>query len=536
MKIKLLLLLTLFAYGVKAQWTDDTDANTLVADASTLDLLVANNSQGETYVVYWKSVGEPDNLELRLQILDVEGNRLLGDEGVLVSDEIPMLTYVTQSSIAVDGDDNLYIGVTASDGNDGYLFKLDSDGNNLWGSSGVIPGNGFAIKLCPLDNGELLMAWLGEGTNIQRFDADGNPIWETPISVETGGNNAPADIFSLSDGDFIVVFHTYSFGVNSNLNAQRFDSDGAPVWDDYIQLSNQSTQWNTRYSHAQDGDTIYYGYSAASGLRFDSYLQRIDPDGTLPYGINGRDFDVAQEEYEISTSIAHSDGSDFIWSICRYTDSSQGMVGESVQKFNKVTGERILGENAHELYPVSNDHKKHDGPLRLVNDAPFFVLETGMDNGATPTNLNVIQLDGNGNFAWEDEYEPVATYEANNSRTQLTERINGQSLVVFYEDKGDGERIYAQNYTESGMAAGEILLNHDQFRFQNPVTNRLDLVSNGLIENVVIYNIVGKVVYNAKRLNSGRVEIDVNNWPAGLYLMSVRTDEGLAKGMKFIVQ
>lgn len=540
MKSKILLVLSLLiAVGSNAQWTEELDVNTLVADAATLDLDAVVNSEGETYIVYWINVGEPVNLELRLQILDVDGNRLLGDEGTVVSDEIPMSTFVMQSSIAVDNDDNIYIGVTASDdGNDGYLFKLDSDGNNLWGSSGVNVGVGFGMKLCPLENGELLAAWLDDAqvTNIQRIDADGNGVWEEPLALETGSNNAPANLFELSDASFIIVFHTYNFGVNSTLNAHRYDADGLPVWDDYVQLSNLTTSWNKRYSTAQDGDTVYFGYSAALGTRFDSYLQRINPDGSLPYGINGSDFDVAEEEYEISTSIAHSEGSDFVWSICRYTDASQSMVGESIQKFNKSNGERILGENAHELYPVSNEHKKHDGELRLVNDAPFFMLEVGADNGATPTTLNALQLDQNGEFAWVDEYEPMATYEGNKLRTELSERINGQSVVVFEEDKGEGPRIYAQNFTESGMSSDEVLIDHDQFRFQNPVSDRLDLVSNLLIENIVVYDIVGKVVYNQNNLNSERVSITVNNWSSGLYLMTIHTEEGLAKGLKFIVQ
>ena len=58
------------------------------------------------------------------------------------------------------------------------------------------------------------------------------------------------------------------------------------------QLSNLGTVFNTTYSGLQDGDNVYMGYKASPGFRFDSYLQRLNPDGSLPWGINGVDFDT----------------------------------------------------------------------------------------------------------------------------------------------------------------------------------------------------------------------------------------------------
>ena len=90
----LLKLFMFFAFiTMNAQWTTDTVLNTLVADSEVGDMQAIGSSEGKTYVVFWKSVAPPVNYELRLQILDVDGLQLLGSDGMLVSDAIPMSTY-----------------------------------------------------------------------------------------------------------------------------------------------------------------------------------------------------------------------------------------------------------------------------------------------------------------------------------------------------------------------------------------------------------------------------------------------------------
>src|SRR5690554_548921 len=95
-----------------AQWTTDTDVNTLVAQSGELDVQAVGTSDGQTYVIFWKNVGAPTNIELRMQILDADGNRKFGDDGMLVSNQLPMSTFTVIMNSVVDADDNLYIGVT----------------------------------------------------------------------------------------------------------------------------------------------------------------------------------------------------------------------------------------------------------------------------------------------------------------------------------------------------------------------------------------------------------------------------------------
>lgn len=445
MRASFLLTALFIAIGAQAQWANNTDLNTLVSESGSDDMKAVTTSDGKTFVVFWKSVSEPTNYELRVQLLDFNGNRLFGDEGMLISDTIPMDTYTVIWSIALDVNDNLFIGVTGTGNESGYLYKIDKVGNQ----KGIfLDETAFAITLLPLKSGEVIVSWVpGLNAVLQKYDVDGNAVWNEPQLVLSGNSKTfPGTLFELSNGDFELIFHTYNYGTSSNLWAQKFNSDGIPQWTSPIKISTGSTAFNRIYSGSQDSDTVYFGYSSVTNSRYDSFLQRINPDGSLPWGINGIDFDINQTDFEKDTRIAHSSASQYIWAVCTYSNSLQDEFGEYVQKFDKTTGERQLTDNAKMLYPLEEDTKIHAGPLTLINDQPFFLLQVGYNDSFSPNSISVVLLDGKGDFVWAEETKPIATYEAFKSRITFTEQINGQSVAIFVEDRGEGPRIYAQNF------------------------------------------------------------------------------------------
>ena len=521
----LLKLFMFFAFiTMNAQWTTDTVLNTLVADSEVGDMQAIGSSEGKTYVVFWKSVAPPVNYELRLQILDVDGLQLLGSDGMLVSDAIPMSTYTVTWSVVTDNEDNLYIGITGTgNGEPAFVFKLDTEGNHLWGSNGVNVGSGYSVTVLPLSTGETIVSWFPEGESVmQKYDASGNTLWEvTQTIVESGNNTVPANMFELSNGDYIMVFHSITYGVNSNLFAQRFDSFGVLQWSNPTQLSNYGTVFITTYDGLQDGDVVYMGYKASPGNRFDSFLQRIDADGTLPWGINGSDFDTNATDYEMDTKIAFEEGSNYIWSSCTYTNTSQSEKGEYIQKFDKETGARMFTDNAKEIFPIGSE-KVHAGSIYLLNDSPLLLIKDGLDNGVSPTSLHALMLDENGDFAWPEETRPLATYSANKRRIQFTKPANNQNVTVFIEDKGTGSKIYAQNFTEEILA-----INDHEFEsnlsFINPVTTIWEVKSKDTIYAISIYNVLGQTIFELKNNSSNEVSINTEIWNSGIYLMKVNS-------------
>jgi hypothetical protein len=527
-------LLTMFI--AHAQWTTDTDTNTLVAESGELDVQAKGTTDGQTYVVYWKNVGAPTNIELRLQVMDADGNRTLGNDGMLVSDQIPMSSFTVIMSTIVDMDDHLYIGVTGTGGGDpAYVFKMDTAGNHLWGANGVNVGSGNIVTVLPLSAGGAIVSWLGSsGAVMQKYDGSGNAVWPTNQPITAGsGFAAPGNFFEISGGEYIAVFHKLLSGINSNLYAQRYDTDGNPVWTNAVQIADRATAFNRSYTGLQDGDVVYMGYFASAGTRFDSYLQRINPDGTLPWGINGSDFDTNETDYEMDTEIAFQTGSQYVWAVATYTNPNQSERGEYVQKFDKDSGARELTDNAKVVFPIGNDIS-HSGSLRLRNGNPLFLMEEGENNGVSPTTLNVVYLDENGDFAWPEETRPVATFAAAKNRVNFTKEANMQNVAVFAEDKGTGLKIYAQNVEDETVGVEEF--SNVSIFFVNPVEEEMVLKSNSPIETVSICNVLGQQLFSAKYNGETETNINTQNWESGIYFMNVSTNEGFKKGIKLVKQ
>lgn len=519
-----------------AQWTSNTNLNTLVATSSCDDMQSIGTSDGKTVVVFWKVVASPGNYELRMQKINTDGTQAFGADGVLVSNTLPMSTSTNIWSINIDSSDNVYVGVTGTSDQSGHVFKLDSSGNNLWGTTGINLGTGNLVSTQPLSTGEVAVSWLGTSNKayLQKYTSAGVPIWGTATTVISGtSKTAPANLFGHANGDITVVFHTYNIGISSTLWAHRYSSAGGQLWVSPTQLSNTATAFNRAYSSVQDGDIVYFGYFGSVGSRFDSFVQRINADGTLPWGINGKDFDTNQTNYEVDTKIALSPGSQYIWALANYCNTSQSLYGEYVQKFDKNTGARLFTETAKELYPINNSFNVHVGrEFFLVQDSPFFLLKTGSDNGVSPTSLGVVYLNSTGDFVWPGQSVSVATYSANKKRIQFNKPV-GQSIITFIEDKGNGNKIYAQNFTNA------ILGNHQNnsnlsLLYNNPITNSLDIKSPEPINTIVIYDTNGKILFTQKDIQSDNFSLNTVTWSQGMYFIKVTFENASENTLKMI--
>ena len=161
-------------------------------------------------------------------------------------------------------------------------------------------------------------------------------------------------------------------------------------------------------------------------------------------------------------------------------------------------------------------------------------MEEGENNGVSPTTLNAVYLDENGDFAWPEETRPVATFAAAKNRVNFTEEANMKNVAVFAEDKGSGLKIYAQNI-EDETAGIEEFSNVSIF-FANPVKDEMILKSNSPIESISIYNVLGQQLFSAKYSGETEANINAQNWKSGIYFMNVSTNEIVNKGIKLIKQ
>ncbi len=536
--IPLIISFSIFYLG-KAQWNSNTDQNLFITNPNNGASFSKTTNDGKTYIGYWKKIEVPLNYELWLQILDQNGVKQLGNDGIMLSNQIPMIGYTLTERTSVDSQNNLYIGITGTGaGTPGYVFKITPEGNSVW-PNGINLGEGYLPTVLPLSNGDIVVGYLPTSKTymkLQRFNSSGQAVWNNPVKIVSdnpANSTAPANLFELSNNEIEIIFHKITRGTTSYLFAQKIDSDGNLLWANPKQITTQTTTWTELYQGVADGNTVYFGITSGQGGRFDSYLQRIDADGSLPWGETGADFDTNRTYYEKSMKIAFIPGSEHIWAIATYTGGAQGNTGEYIQKFDKNSGTRLLGNNAKEVFPLSEYTLSHEGDLHLINDKPFFAVQKTITPGLTYISLNAVLLDENGDFVWPEKYLPIATFSARKAYTNILTPVNNQSVIVFQEQKTNDSNpyIYAQNFVLSNSDLGVKDINKSESTkiklYPNPAT---DVINIGGLDkiNFTIYNMAGQMVKSGNTKNG---EISVRELIKGEYILKVT---GQKNGMKFI--
>jgi hypothetical protein len=452
---RILALLLLVCQSLFGQWNPNTFINLEVSTLPVADLQTVITSAGKTWVAFYHANG--GNYDMRAQLLDVDGTKLLGPDGILVDNQ-PSGTATFVYSICKDANDNLVIAYQdqRSGSQQAVVYKISQTGAPLWSSTGVVLGAGLAPYPAVLSNGETVISWNESGSNtlrLQKLSTTGVPQWSTPISVMVGTSTTTrGQIIPTLNGTFTLIFQRRSVGISTTLFAQRYDNTGTTLWTSPVQLSNQTTASVRYYSGFSEGDVTYYGYYSAQGSRFNSWLQRINADGSLPYGINGAAFSTASgsnDPYQQLTNIASTPQSSVVWSVCSFSNTSQSQYGIYVQKFDKQTGARLLTDNAQQVYSISASFDVQAGDLSLVNDAPFFMSYDANYK------IYATRLDANGNFVWPGNRIELSSTTAGpgspKGRYAFKALNNAQAIGVWTENRNGVEKAYAQNITPGGL-------------------------------------------------------------------------------------
>ncbi len=450
-KIILLFVIVFFYAFANAQWNPNTSVNLSVAAVNSSDIVTKETRSGKTFIAFYSQNGR--NYDMRAQLLDSAGDRLFGDSGLLVSNlKSGSATYVFNA--CVDKENNFIIAFQyQKQGNTEIVaYKIDSLGNNLWGKNGISLGQGLAPYATTLTDNDIIIAWNNNENSIsyQRINPRGKVVWDTPkIFSGTHSVTRPQVVATTLNG-FSFIYQSVAFPpFYTNLYEQKFDRDGNALWTNPVQLSNYVTAGYTYYSVLANVDTTYVGYFAnpSGSNRFDGFIQRINPDGSLPFGINGTEFATYagnSQPYTMGINIAHELFEPYIWAVATMSDFNQNNYGISVQKVSTITGERLFGNHAKTIFPISDTSDQQQGRLTLTNRQPLFIY-TDVTNA-----LYATSLDSNGNFIWPNRVLTIGGTLNQKNRFGLTKAINQDAVAVWQEDRGSGDMPFAQNISSTG--------------------------------------------------------------------------------------
>ncbi len=449
-----ILLLSISLAG-SAQWTMNTFVNVEAAGVNAADLQTATTTDGRTWIAFYSN--NAGNYDMRAQLLDAGGNKLLGPDGMLVCSQ-PSGSATFVFNVCLDASNNLIIAFQyqVAGNNTAVITKVNTDGSLPWGANGVQLGAGLAPYPVVLTTGEPVVAWNNSSPStlyIQKLSAAGSPVWGVPVPVTVGASlTTRGQLVANPGGNFTMVFQRKGVGISTTLFAQRYNNDGLAQWASAVQLSTRTTSGARYYSIIVEADTTYFGYYAASGSRFFSHVQRINPNGTVPWGENGADFSTystGADPYQQTTNIAHAPNSPYVWGVCTYTNTSQSQSGVYLQKFSTATGAALLDPLGKQIFPITTQMNQQTGKLTLASDDPVFMFYN------SDYQIYATRLDLNGGFVWPGDYvglsSTTATLATPKGRFAFTDMINNQVVAVWYENRVGEYRPYAQQINAFGV-------------------------------------------------------------------------------------
>ncbi len=513
-----------------------------VANKDASDIQTVSTSNGQTWIAFYSQNGS--NYDMRAQLLDANGNRQFGDSGVLVSDrKSGSATFVF--NVCVDKDNNLVAAFQFQRGTsyECVIQKVKPSGKLLWGKNGIVLGAGLSPYPATLSTNEVAVAWNDNNgkINYQKISADGVSAWASPkiFSGNSAHSVTRAQVVAGTNGKFNMVYQDqFSFPFYTHLFEQKFDNDGNALWASAVQISTLATAAYRYYDVHGENDTTYVGYygNPSGSNRFNAYVQRINPDGGLPYGTNGSyfaNYSGNNDPYEQTIYIAKKPGSNNIWALCTVTNSLQTASGVYVQKYDAASGNNYFGATAKEVLPISSKLiSLAFCQVSLCDDNPVFLVTS------TNNKLLAVKLTGKGKFAWKKDLSAVGTSTNSKFRYGFTGFYKGQAVAVWQEDKGNGNMPYAQNIncdgttgTASAFSDNDAQLSENLLSikgvYPNPVENNFTAtIISSRQTNVRVYitdvsgNVMKQFQQSLQRGNN-LIQVNTSNIKTGNYFIKV---------------
>ncbi len=294
----------------------------------------ARTADKKTWVA-WKTSGKKEVRGVKrtavrtyLQLLDKDGVPQF-DTPILVND-YATTTWWSRYGLCVAADGSAIVTVadgraeeaTLSDDMDhpyGFqpaIYKIDQEGNFLWGLDGVeyreymdagytncfVIGSDTYFIFCNVKYGDETADDALYGTFIQRISDDGVPVWDAPKRLSPT-SELQYELLPTTNDELLFFDRT-----NDGSRVQRMNKDLEPVWDEPVIYDEYAYGGNAMNSYRVVSDGM--GGACVAFQRFmgefshNIRVQHINEDGSLGFGLSGLDAYNAEEYDHNYPSIA----------------------------------------------------------------------------------------------------------------------------------------------------------------------------------------------------------------------------------------
>ncbi|OQX78873.1 MAG: hypothetical protein B6D61_04585 [Bacteroidetes bacterium 4484_249] len=491
-------MLSFSLFGI-AQWSSDPSLNNSIANASGEEAIpkIATTESGTTYICWFSS--ESGNYNVRLQKLDVYGNKQWAEEGLLISDN-PAMSWLTEWDMTVDGEDHAVIcfqDVRNGGYNNIYAYRISPEGEFIWGDDGLELSNSTAFDVAPkvvvTSAGNAVIAWQSDDVIImQKISPDGTLLWGANGITLSGDNRFSwPQLLPVDDDDVIMKFYDDSGSMTYPTRlvyAQRYDADGAEVWPEDAVISDATgiSGWTQILPFINDGNDGFYiaWHDDRDNNNLASiFVQHIGSDGQVLFADNGIEVSTMPNRNHFYAELALPTGSDDIFVYWNEMDGNQSNWGIYGQKISSA-GERLWTDNGIAFIEISSTNVS---PVAARNSESDMIVIFEEFSNVMNSGIKAMRIDTDGNFVYENDFVDLCTVQSEKVHPVVNNYLNGQWIATWEDNRNGGKDIYAQNIQLDGtlgpisISGGILIILPDTlfFDYQNPYT----------IQPVTLYNI-----------------------------------------------
>jgi len=458
MKKQLFLFMALVAsFTLQAQWVDDPNRNTFIANCAdgAREVLVSTDiTTGDSYV-QWLYQGE-NGWSPWLQRVNFEGVPQWPANGIHVTTPDFATWSPGYAMTAVNGG---VVSVFRTLGPHHWAVKINADGSFPWGEHGIVlfdgEGGGRSGVLSTYsfnhDDGVWAIGTDMDSTFLQYIDADGTlrpkATIKDPVKKCSNGLLVPSEngVFVVYSKHTLQGYTTYL----KEIHVAGYNQNGEQVFPETLLFGQQAV--GASYVHYatpdnKGGGYVYQFHNGIGGV-YNTYVTHFDENGTPtisdPNGIAVHSPDY-NHYYINAYATVDLMSNDLIIAYLQKDVASQSQHRVYVNRIT-ATGEKPWGDGIL----VADYTDVSYGDIHVDAIDAIFVVTYGTGQG----NVEAVGYDMEGNLLWNTTMSSTNYNKAISENT--TGFYNGQSIVAWVNTDDGG--VYGQNIGWDG-AMGEIPL------------------------------------------------------------------------------
>lgn len=558
---------------VFAQWSNNSTINTEVVDTTGMQVQpkVIVNPDGESYISWFSESGNMQ-FDVYMQRLDVNGNKLWDEEGLLISNHTT-ISWVTDYGLAIDHE-GCAILVTQDErtgSSNVYAYRISPEGEFLWGDDGIALTNDTNFNPSPKvlidQEGNIIVNWGVESNDtfakmaFQKLSTDGQLLWgeNVVISCDSMHLLMPQIILSEDSATTVVWIQTVSTDTvmgdwpNMYAYAQKINKNGNFAWPENVAIDTSENMPLAFFdpSMTSDGNNGFFisWMAFPTGQYYTSFVQYISSDGITQWAVNGISVSNAYQDKQSMPKLIYLAQHEELFVFWNELDQYNFVDALFGQRFS-IDGERQWtdeGQMFDGWYSYSDTLTSLIG-ISIATDDDFTVffekefLEFDPDTNII-NNYHAMRINHEGDFVWDNEKILISSAISEKFSLEHSDLINNQWITVWADNRNDPMMewetgVYAQNISIdgqlgiiTGISKMNILSDNSFSNFPNPFQNRTTIeyeLTQSENVNLSLIDVNGRLV---KQLYSGSksqgihsIELNGSDLSSGIYIMKLQME------------